>query len=65
LIGLSSEGSTVCVLIRRLNSLCSRSIAFEVRIEFHWLIGKPMFPSTRSLVEELDLLVGITASDAA
>jgi hypothetical protein len=24
-------------LIRRLNSLCKRSIAFEVRIDFHWL----------------------------
>src|SRR3982751_6215745 len=28
---VSAEGSTVCVLIRRLNSSCSRSIAFVVR----------------------------------
>jgi hypothetical protein len=40
LIGRSAEGSTVCVLIRRLNSSCSLSIAFDVRIDFHWLIGK-------------------------
>ncbi len=30
----------VCVLIRRLNSSCNRSIAFDVRIDFHWLFGK-------------------------
>jgi hypothetical protein len=35
-----AEGSTVCVLIRRLNSSCNRSIAFDVRIDFHWLFGK-------------------------
>src|ERR1700731_947090 len=37
---VSAEGSTVCVLIRRLNSSCNRSIAFDVRIDFHWLFGK-------------------------
>src|SRR5712672_1657206 len=37
---VSAEGSTVWVLIRRLNSSCNRSIAFEVRIDFHWLFGK-------------------------
>src|ERR1700737_3575702 len=36
---VSAEGSTVWVLIRRLNSSCNRSIAFEVRIDFHWLGG--------------------------
>jgi hypothetical protein len=30
----------VWVLIRRLNSSCRRAIAFEVRIDFHWLAGK-------------------------
>ena len=35
----SAEGSTVCVLMRRLNSSCSRSIAFVVRADFHWLGG--------------------------
>ena len=37
---VSAEGSTVWVLIRRLNSSCNRSIAFDVRIDFHWLFGK-------------------------
>lgn len=37
---VSALGKTVCVLIRRLNSSCRRSIAFEVRIDFHWLFGK-------------------------
>src|SRR5208337_3109135 len=37
---VSAQGSTVWVLIRRLNSSCNRSIAFEVRIDFHWLGGK-------------------------
>lgn len=37
---VSAEGSTVCVLIRCLNSLCNRSIAFDVRIDSHWLSGK-------------------------
>src|ERR1700745_1711679 len=36
---VSADGGTVCVLIRRLNSSCNRSIAFEVRIDFHWLCG--------------------------
>ena len=37
---VSAQGSTVWVLIRRLNSSCNRSIAFDVRIDFHWLGGK-------------------------
>ena len=37
---VSADGSTVCVLIRRLNSSCSLSIAFDAQIDFHWLIGK-------------------------
>ena len=35
-----AEGSGVCVLIRRLNSSCSRSMAFVVRADRHWLSGK-------------------------
>src|ERR1017187_3566675 len=37
---VSAEGSTVCVLILRLNSSCSRSIAFVVRALRHWLGGR-------------------------
>jgi hypothetical protein len=37
---VSAEGSTVWVLIRRLNSSCNRSIPLDVRIDFHWLSGK-------------------------
>jgi hypothetical protein len=36
---VSAESSTVLVLIRLLNSSCRRSIAFDVRIDFHWLFG--------------------------
>jgi hypothetical protein len=39
---VSAQGSTVWVLILRLNSSCRRSIAFEVLIDFHWLGGKRM-----------------------
>ncbi len=34
---VSAEGSTVCVLMRRLNASCNRSMAFAVRAGFHWL----------------------------
>src|SRR5580658_1913067 len=34
---VSADGSTVCVLILRLNSSCSRSIALVVRTLRHWL----------------------------
>src|SRR5215204_6078723 len=37
---VSAEGSTVWVLILRLNSSCSRSMAFVVRALFHWLGGR-------------------------
>ena len=37
---VSAQGSTVWVLIRRLNSSCSRSMALLVRIDFHWPGGK-------------------------
>jgi len=37
---VSADGSTVCVLILRLNSSCSRSIALVVRTLRHWLGGK-------------------------
>jgi hypothetical protein len=33
---VSADGSTVCVLIRRLNSSCRRSIALVVRALRHW-----------------------------
>ena len=34
---VSADGSTVCVLIRRLNSSCRRSMAFEVLALLHWM----------------------------
>ena len=34
-----AEGSAVWVLMRRLNSSCSRSMAFVVRADFHWFKG--------------------------
>jgi hypothetical protein len=34
---VSADGSTICVLMRRLRSSCSRSIAFVVLALFHWL----------------------------
>jgi hypothetical protein len=37
---VSADGITVCVLILRLNSSCSRSIAFVVRTLRHWLDGR-------------------------
>jgi formate dehydrogenase subunit gamma len=37
---VSADGSTVCVLIRRLNSSCNRSMALVVRALFHWLRGR-------------------------
>src|ERR1019366_9146841 len=37
---VSAEGSTVCVLILRLNSSCNRSIAFVVRALRQWLGGR-------------------------
>ena len=45
---VSAEGSTVCVLMRRLNSSCSRSIAFVVRADFHWLEGSRVKVNSRS-----------------
>src|ERR1700704_2045225 len=48
---VSADGSTVCVLMRRLNSSCSRSIAFVVRADFHWLSCiAPGFLDTRLLL---------------
>src|SRR2546430_550732 len=37
---VSADGSTVWVLIRRLNSSCKRSIAFVVLALRHWLGGR-------------------------
>src|SRR6202163_4846552 len=37
---VSADGSTVWVLIRRLNSSCNRSIALVVRRLRHWLRGQ-------------------------
>jgi hypothetical protein len=39
---------TVWVLIRRLNSSCSRSTALEVRAERHWLDGRRVKVNSRS-----------------
>src|SRR6476469_2455619 len=45
---VSAEGSTVCVLMRRLNSSCSRSIALVVRADLHWLSGNRVKVNSRS-----------------
>src|ERR1700751_4664824 len=45
---VSAEGSTVWVLIRRLNSSWSRSIALVVRPLFHWLPGNRVKVKSRS-----------------
>jgi hypothetical protein len=45
---VSADGRTVCVLIRRLNSSCKRSIAFVVRILRHWLGGRRVKVNKRS-----------------
>src|SRR6516162_6576185 len=45
---VSAEGRTVWVLIRRLNSSCSRSIALVVRALFHWLSGNRVKVKSRS-----------------
>src|SRR5215468_9939893 len=45
---VSAEGSTVWVLIRRLNSSCSRSIALVVRALFHWQMGNRVKVNSRS-----------------
>ena len=44
---VSADGSTVCVLIRRLNSSCNRSIAFVLAL-FHWLGGNRVNANNRS-----------------
>src|SRR6188474_394256 len=45
---VSADGSTVWVLIRRLNSSCSRSIALVVRALLHWLGGRRVKANSRS-----------------
>ena len=45
---VSAEGSTVCVLIRRLNSSCNRSIAFVVLADFHCAGGRRVKANRRS-----------------
>src|ERR1700692_1074065 len=45
---VSADGSTVCVLILRLNSSCNRSIAFVVRALRHWLGGRRVKVKSRS-----------------
>src|SRR2546430_10697761 len=45
---VSADGSTVCVLIRRLNSSCRRSIALVVRALRHWLGGSRVKGKRRS-----------------
>ena len=45
---VSADGSTVCVLILRLNSSCSRSIAFVVRTLRHWSGGRRVKVKSRS-----------------
>ncbi len=45
---VSADGSTVCVLILRLNSSCNRSIAFVVRTLRHWPGGNRVKANKRS-----------------
>src|SRR3954468_7461813 len=45
---VSADGSMVCVLILRLNSSCSRSIALVVRALRHWLGGSRVKVNRRS-----------------
>jgi hypothetical protein len=45
---LSADGSTVWVLLRRLNSSCNRTIAFVVRALRHWLGGSRVKVKSRS-----------------
>src|SRR6266566_2978254 len=45
---VSADGSTVCVLILRLNSSCNRSIAFVVRTLRHWPGGSRVKANKRS-----------------
>jgi hypothetical protein len=45
---VSADGSTVWVLIRRLNSSCKRSIAFVVLALRHWLGGRRVKVKRRS-----------------
>src|SRR5512143_3073805 len=45
---VSADGSTVWVLILRLNSSCSRSIALVVRALRHWLGGRRVKVKSRS-----------------
>jgi hypothetical protein len=45
---VSADGNTVCVLIRRLNSSCSRSMALVVRTLRHWLGGNRVKVNNRS-----------------
>src|SRR5207248_3435466 len=45
---VSAEGSTVWVFILRLNSSCSRSMAFVVRALRHWLGGRCVKVKSRS-----------------
>src|SRR6187399_2511359 len=56
---VSADGSTVWVLIRRLNSSCRRSIAFVVLALRHWLGGRAMTQpplSDEGLTAGLDFL---------
>src|ERR687886_662519 len=64
---VSAEGSTVCVLMRRLNSSCSRSIAFVVRADFHWLEGSRVKKQTapRRPLRGCQRLPGISAATRA
>jgi len=45
---VSADGSTVWVLIRRLNSSCRRSIAFVVLALRHWVGGRRVKVKRRS-----------------
>jgi len=52
-----ADGSTVCVLTRRLNSSCNRSMALVVRALFHWL-GGSVVKVKRRRAQNIDYAAG-------
>src|ERR1700733_14498042 len=60
---VSADGSTVCVLILRLNSSWSRSIAFVVRTLRHWSGGRRVKVKRRHQLTTAKML-GLTVPNA-
>src|SRR3977135_4269444 len=59
---VSADGSTVCVLILRLNSSCSRSIALVVRAllldQFANAVTDPGLDGIKPIVEKMGITLG-------